>query len=234
VKVLLIGNPKELEQDIALPLKLRWPEIIVVATEDGEKGIELVEIEQPDIVLLDCDLPDTSCFTVLSEIRLFSEVPIVTLTASIDVMDKVKALEMGADEWINKPVNHMELLAKVNAVLRRCGIIQSQQYATPFVSSKLTINFADREVCISGNPVRLTPTEYKLLCCLVRNEGKVVSHRRLLDSIWGSEYTDDIGFLKKYIYRLRSKVEESHENPQMIITERGIGYKFIKPISPTK
>ncbi|MDD4876464.1 MAG: response regulator transcription factor [Dehalococcoidales bacterium] len=231
MKVLLIGHEAETEQNICLSLQLRWPGITVITTNNARNGIDWVETEQPDIIILEYDNPDINGLRILSDVRLFSEIPIIALSASIDTMDKIKALETGADDWIGKPFNHMELLAKVNAVLRRYGTVQFHQYATSFISSKLTINFTNREVCVSGNPVKLTPTEYKLLCCLVKNEGKAVPHHRLLDNVWGSGYTDDISFLKKYVYRLRSKVEDNHQNPQMIVTEWGVGYKFVKPVS---
>ena len=233
IKALLVTDSKEIRQNICLSLRVRWPYVNVVTAASGRKGVDLVQTEQPDVVLLDLDLPDMDGFEMLSEVRLFSEVPIIILSARGDVMDNIRALEMGADDWITKPFNPLEFLAKVNALFRRCGILQFQQREAPsFVSDKLTINFANHEVYVLGKPVKLTPTEYNLLCHLVRNGGTVVGHHRLLDSVWGTQYTGDIGFLKKYIYRLRSKLEDSHENPQMIITERGIGYKFVKPVSP--
>lgn len=232
IKVLLVADSKEIAENICLSLRVRWPYVTVVTAASGRKGVELVQTEQPDVVLLDLDLPDMDGFEVLSEVRLFSEVPIVILSAREDVMDKVRALEMGADVWITKPFNPLDLLAKVNVLFRRCGILKFQQGEAPsFVSNKLTMDFANREVCVSGKPVKLTPTEYNLLCHLVRNKGTTVTHHRLLDSIWGPEYISDIGFLKKYIYRLRSKIENGHDNSQMIVTERGIGYKFVKPAS---
>lgn len=229
MKLLLISDSEELGPSISLSLKVRWPGVIVVCATEGGKGVELVQTEQPDIGLIDLDSPNIEGFSVLNEIRGFSDVPIIILSQKNDVMDKVRALEMGADGWIAQPFTPMELLAKVNAVLRRCGILQFQYSRAPsFVSDVLTINYATREVFASGKPVKLTPTEYSMLCHLVRNEGKVVSHSSILDSVWGPEYATDVGFIKKYIYRLRSKLEDDQENPKMLLTERGIGYKFVK------
>ena len=229
MKVLLVSPSKELEQNIRLCLQVRWPGFSLAITAEDRKPIELVESEHPDIAIIDFGSDSGNSFDLLSEVRRFSEVPVIVLSGSSDIMDKVMALEMGADDWVTKPLIPMELLAKVNAVLRRCGIVEFQQNRDPsFVSDKLTINYATSEVCVSGKRVRLTPTEYRMLCHLVRNEGRVVTHHSLLERVWGSEYVNDVTFVKKYIYRLRSKLEDKDDNPQMLVSERGLGYRFIK------
>lgn len=228
MKVLLISDSENLVQDISLALQVRWPDVILVWAGQGKKGIDLIEAEQPDITIIDLGSFDINGLDILSEIRSFFDLPIIALTSGSDAMDKVRALEVGADGWIGKPFMPIELLAEVNAVLRRSSILKFQyNHPLAFVSDKLSINYATREVYVSGKPVRLTPTEYNVLCYLLRNQAKVVTHRSLLDSIWGPRYTKDTGSLKEYIYRLRSKLEDDPENPRMLVTERGIGYKFV-------
>jgi two-component system KDP operon response regulator KdpE len=227
VKVLLIEDNQEVVDSLCLCLKLVWPQVNTIATAEAAKGIELVETESPDIVILSLELPDMDGFDVLTQICSFSNVPIIVLSARQAEMDKAKALETGADDYITKPFSPIDLLARVKAVLRRGGMPQFKQVNSPlFVSDNLTINFATHDVLISGNPVKLTPIEYNLLCNLVRNQGRVISHRSLLEKTWGSNYTDDIGFLKKYIYRLRKKLNDSNPSHQMLVSVRGTGYKF--------
>ena len=231
MKVLLIEDNQEIVDSLCLCLKLVWPQVNTIATAEAAKGIELVEAESPDIVILSLELPDMDGFDVLTQICSFSNVPIIVLSARQAEMDKAKALETGADDYITKPFSPIDLLARVKAVLRRSGMPQFKQVNSPlFVSDNLTINFATRDVLISGNPVKLTPIEYNLLCNLVRNEGRVISHRSLLEKTWGSNYTDDIGFLKKYIYRLRVKLNDSNPSHQMLVSVRGIGYKFVRTV----
>jgi len=229
VKILVIEDNQELVDNLCLCLKLVWPQVNIIVTAKAAKGIELVEAGSPDTVILSLELPDMDGFDVLTQIRSFSDVPIIVLSARQAEMDKVKALEMGADDYITKPFGPIDLLARVKALLRRAGMPQLKQgNSSRFASSNLTINFATRDVLVSGNPVKLTPIEYNLLCNLVRNEGMVISHRSLLEKTWGSGYTDDISFLKKYIYRLRVKLNDNDPSQRMLATVRGIGYRFVR------
>jgi len=228
MKFLLVSDSEELEGDIWVILRVRWPEVILTHAVDQAKAAEFVQTEQPDMVFLDLNLSQANDLNVLHEVRNFSNVPIIILSENDDVIDMVRALEMGADDCLAKPLVPMMLLAKVNAVLRRCGVLYLQLSHTPgFISAKLTINYTTREVCVSGKLVKLSPIEYNMLCHLVRNEGKVVTNSSILDSVWGPEYAADSGFIKKYIYRLRSKLEDDQGNPKMLLTDRGIGYKFV-------
>ena len=229
MKILVIEDNQELVDSLCLCLKLVWPQVNIIVTAKAAKGIELVETESPDTVILSLESPDMDGFNVLTQIRSFSDVPIIVLSARQAEMDKAKALEMGADDYITKPFSPIDLLARVKAVLRRAGMPQlKQDNSSRFASSNLTINFATRDVLVSGNPVKLTPIEYNLLCNLVRNEGMVISHRSLLEKTWGSGYTDDISFLKKYIYRLRVKLNDNDPSRRMLATVRGIGYRFVR------
>lgn len=229
MRVLLISPDKELAQDIRLCLQVRWTGLSLVCAPEQRKAIHVVHSERPDIIIIDLDSVGQNGFATLTQIRQFSDVPIIVLSQSSDVMDKVRALEMGADDWLTKPFVPMELLAKMNALLRRCGIIDFLQNIPPtFLSDRLTINFGTCEVYVSGRPVALTPTEYKVLSHLVHNEGKVVTHRSLLEAVWGPGYITDITFIKKYIYRLRSKLEDDPHHPRMLVGQRGFGYRFVQ------
>jgi len=143
-------------------------------------------------------------------------------------MDKIKGLELGADDYVVKPFSHMELLARVKAVLRRSQMPELRGDEKPFVHGKLKVDFSSREITVGSNPVKLTPIEYNLLYQMIRNEGRVLTHRFLLEKVWGEEYTDATDYLKKYIQRLRQKLEDDSENPRLIVTERGVGYKLMK------
>ena len=229
MNVLLIEDRKEIAENVCLCLKLAWSQINIIATADGGKGADLVETESPDMVILDLELPDTDGFKMLEQIRSFSDVPIIILTAREAEMDKARGLEMGADDYITIPFQPIDLIARVKAVLRRATMpqLRANQYST-FVSGNLTIDFATHDVFVSGEPVNLTPTEYNLLCNLVRNAGKVLSHRFLLQKTWGSDCIEDTSSLKKYIYRLRVKLKDNQSQQPMLVTQRGIGYRFVR------
>ena len=230
MKVLIIEDNRQVVRDIALCLQVRYPEIIVVSVTEGEKGIETIETESPDFVMLDSSLPDVDTLDLVSKIREFSDVPLIILCEAETDMDRARGLEAGADEYIAKPFSPIELLARVKALLRRTQGLGFKPERSFSIGDGLTINFATHEVFLYGKRVKLTPIEYHLLSELVRNEGRILTHSTLLDKIWGSEYDVDSSFVKKYIYRLRSKLEHDASNPQMLLTERGIGYRFIRPI----
>jgi len=229
MKALVITSSNDIVQTISLSIGLRWPEATLLSVTGGSRGTELVETELPDIVILDLDLPSGSSFEVLDEVRLFSDVPIVVLTAADSEMDKVRALEMGADECISKPFSPLDFLARVKALLRRAGMPELKQGSrSPFVSGNLTIDFASYEVFVSGELVHLTPTEFNLLCYLVRNQGRVLTHDTLLEKLWGSEYIGDRSLLKKYMSRLRTKLDANSSGASgAILSARGVGYKFL-------
>ena len=213
MKALIIEDREEVAEKLSLCLKLGWSQINIIVTADSDTGIDLAENESPDIVILDLQVRDTDSFKVLEEIRLFSDVPIIVLTSKEADMDKVKSLEMGADDYISEPFSAIDLIARVKAVIRRATMPQRRDSASStFVSGNLVINFATHEVFVSGELVKVTRTEYNLLCNLIKNEGRVLSHRFLLERTWGSDYIDDISSLKKYIYRLRVKLKDN-QNP---------------------
>jgi DNA-binding response OmpR family regulator len=229
VKVLVVDDAPEVVESVRLGFAVQWREVDVLSAGTGQQALELVERESPDLVLLDVGLPDTDGFKVLEELRFFSDVPVVMLTARDDTIDKVKGLELGADDYVTKPFNHLELLARVKAVLRRLDMPPPKSRAPSFRSGDLEMDFDAQEVRVKGEPVRLTPTEYKLLYHLVRNAGRTLPHGTLLAKVWGREYLDEVDYLRVYVRRIRDKLGDDPEKPRYIRTERGLGYRFLRP-----
>ena len=230
MKILIIEDDPSIIRVIESAFKLGWPEAHIVSACLGEEGIRLVETESPDVVIASSSLPDIKNIEFLTKVREFSDVPIIIASETGTDMDRARGLEAGADEYVTKPLNPIEFLAITNALLRRTTGIGFKPERTTSIHGELNINFTTHEVHCCGKQIHLTPIEYNLLAELVRNSGRIITQRTLLEKVWGSEYTDDLYFLKAYIYRLRSKLEREPSKPQMLITERGLGYKFIKPI----
>jgi len=230
VKVLLIEHKLQVARDISFCLLVRYPEASIVSVAEGQRGVDMVETEAPDLVMVDSSLPDINSLDLISEIREFSDVPLIILSEAETDIDRARGLEAGADEYVIKPFSPIELLAKVKALLRRTMGLGFKPERSVSIGDKLTINFTTHEVFVSGKPVKLTPIEYNLLSELVRNEGRVLTHRFLLEKVWGSEYANDYSYVTKYIYRLRSKLEPDARKPQMLLIERGIGYKLVRRI----
>jgi two-component system, OmpR family, KDP operon response regulator KdpE len=226
MKVLVVDDAAEVIEAVTVSFTLQWRETEVIGADNGEEALDLIEQEHPDVVLLDIAMPGMNGFEVLREIRAFSDVPVIMLTAKDDVLDKVKGLELGADDYVTKPFDHLELLARVKALLRRLDMPQPTSRAPSFHSGDLTVDFAAQEVRLRGEVVPLTATEYKLLYHLIRNAGHVLRHETLLAKVWGREYVDEVDYLRVYIRRLRRKLEDDPEQPRHILTERGLGYRF--------
>jgi len=232
MKALFVGGSEELSGTICLILKVRWRELSLVSATEASEALELVGREQPDIVMLHLDPPSADRFDLISRIRMFSKVPLIVLSKNASVVDKIRVLEMGADDWIASDCIPMEFIARVSAILRRC-YPHSNNHISSFFDGRLSINYATHEVGMLGKQVKLAPIEYKLLHQLVRNEGSVVSRANLLHSVWGADYEADPEFVKKHIHRLRSKLEEDPANPKIIVSERGVGYMYVRsPYSP--
>jgi len=231
LKVLIIEDNNQVVRDVSFCLQVRYPEVIVVSVEEERKGLEMVETESPDLVMVDSSLPNVDILELVSQIREFSDVPLIILFEAATDMDRARGLEMGADEYINKPFSPIELLARVKALLRRTQGFGFKPERFITIGGELTINNDTHEVLLStGRRVKLTPIEYHLLLELVRNNGRVLTHSNLVEKVWGSEDICDQSYVKKYIYRLRSKLESDAGKPRMLLTERGIGYKFVRPI----
>jgi two-component system KDP operon response regulator KdpE len=227
MKVLVVDDAPEVMESISLGLSLHWRDVEVLGATDGEQALDVVEQQRPDLVLLDIGLPRKDGYTVLKEIRAFSDVPVIMLTARDDAMDKVKGLELGADDYVTKPFNHLELLARMKAVLRRLDMPTPSSRAASFKAHDLEVDFAAQEARLRGQRLVLTPIEYKLLYHLVRNAGHVLPHGTLLAKVWGREYVDEVDYVRVYMRRLRDKLGDDAENPRYIRTERGLGYRFL-------
>jgi two-component system KDP operon response regulator KdpE len=227
MKILIIDDEPDVIESVRLGFTLQWREVDVLGATSGEAGLDLIERDHPDIVLLDIGLPDIDGFEVLRQIRAFSDVPVVMLTARDDSMDKVKGLELGADDYVTKPFNHLELMARVKAVLRRLEMPAPASRAPSFRAGDLEVDFARQEARLRGEHLDLTPTEYKLLYHLVRNAGHVLQHGTLLAKVWGREYRDEVDYIRVYIRRLREKLGDDPDSPRYIRTERGLGYRFL-------
>jgi DNA-binding response OmpR family regulator len=225
MKVLVVDEEPDVFKLVAMSFRMQQPNWELIHAEDGPQGLEMIERENPDFVLLDVGLPEMNGFEVLKAIRLFSDLPVIMLTVRDDEYSKVQGLELGADDYVTKPFSHLELLARVRAVLRRAQSLPLV-HEEPFVSGDIHVDFARREAAVAGERVPLTGTEYRLLYHLVRNAGRVMTHEALLARVWGREYTDEISYLKSYISRLRNKLEPDPHHPQYILTEYGIGYWF--------
>jgi len=229
MRILVVDDEPDVVESVRLGFTLQWREVDVLGAGGGEAALDVVERDHPDIVLLDVGLPDVDGFEVLRRIREFSDVPVVMLTARDDAMDKVKGLELGADDYVTKPFNHLELMARVKAVLRRMAMPAPSSRAPSFRSGELEVDFAQQEARLRGERMDLTPTEYKLLYHLVRNAGHILQHGTLLAKVWGREYVDEVDYIRVYVRRLRDKLGDDPDSPRYIRTERGLGYRFIDP-----
>ena len=225
MRILIVDDEPDVIKVISMSFRMQQPAWEIISAEEGPEALKLLEQERPDVVLLDIGLPDMSGLEVLKSIRVFSDVPVIMLTVRDDELSKVQGLELGADDYVTKPFSHLELLARVRAVLRRAQSLPLAQ-EHPFTSGDIHLDFARRELGVRGQPVPLTGTEYRLLYHLIRNAGRVMTHEALLARVWGREYTDEISYLKSYISRLRNKLESDPHNPEYILTEYGVGYWF--------
>ena len=211
-------------------IKLRWPDAVVLVAGTGNEGIDLAAREVPDAIILDIELPDVSGFEVCRRLRELNAAPVLMLTVRDGETDKGRGLDLGADDYITKPFDQLELLARVNAVLRRSRLLHSSASRRHYECGKLFIDFGTREVRANGVLVELAPIEYSLLFQLVQQPNRVVPHRSLIEKVWGREYLDQLGSVKVHIRRLRSKLEDDPQRPKLIMTERGVGYKFAEPV----
>lgn len=226
MKILVIEDDQQIIEAITLAFQIRWPEAKFISTQHGEKGIELVENEKPDVVILDLGLPDINGYDVLKQIRMFSDIPILILTARTEESDIVKGLEWGADDYMIKPFRQLELLSRIKALTRRRATTDSE---VPISVDQLNFNPLTGQLSYNNKEISLTPTEGRILHHLMRNAGQVVTHSSLADAVWGEDYPGAVDSLKVYIRRLREKLEVEPQNPQLILTKAGVGYAMAKP-----
>ncbi|MBL7166267.1 MAG: response regulator transcription factor [Dehalococcoidales bacterium] len=229
MKVLAVDDHQSIIDAVKLCINLRWPTARIVVAYDGESAIDTVKTEIPDIVILDIGLPDMDGYSVLENLRQFSSVPVIMLTVRDSDIDIARGLEMGADDYITKPFSHVELLARMEAVLRRtAGRSDSSQ--RPLTAGDLWMDFQHGEVLVKREPVQLTSTELRVLRHLIYNAGRAVTHDSLVAAIWGTHRGEkvDTHTVTVHMRHLRAKLGDSVDSPKYITTVRGIGYKFLE------
>ena len=224
-KILAVDDEQRMVRFIQLNLEQDGFE--VVTAYNGKEALEQVRTQLPDLILLDIMMPDINGFEVLKKIREVNNVPVIMLTAKGEEDDRIQGLELGADDYITKPFSPRELVSRIRAVLRRTKSFKDDQADQIIVDDRLTIDFSRREVWVEGKKVDLRPTEYRLLYHLVQNAGWVNTHEQLLSKVWGFEYQDEPHYVRLYVNYLRKKLEEDPSNPKYILTERGVGYRFV-------
>ncbi len=199
----------------------------VVEAYRGLEAIQKIRDSMPDAVILDVMMPDLDGFEVLKMVREVSAVPVIMLTAKGEEDDRVRGLELGADDYVTKPFSPRELVSRVRAVLRRtesAGLVSREVIQ---VDERLKIDFGRREVWVNDQLIKLRPTEYRLLYHLVQNAGWVLTYDQLLSKVWGYEYRDEPHYVRLYVNYLRQKLEDDPTDPKYILTERGVGYRFV-------
>jgi len=224
-RILVVDDERRMVGFIRLNLEQDGFEVIEAY--NGTEALERLRDSLPDLILLDVMMPDIDGFEVLRMIREISQVPVIMLTAKGEEDDKVKGLELGADDYVTKPFSPRELVSRVKAVLRRGSTFEEDEEGVIEVDDRLKIDFGRREVWVDDELVKLRPTEYRLLYHLVQNAGWVLTHDQILTKVWGYEYRDEPHYVRLYINYLRKKIEEDPSDPQYILTERGVGYRFV-------
>jgi two-component system, OmpR family, KDP operon response regulator KdpE len=226
LKTIIVSNDKQVVRDVSFCLQVRYQNCEIIAVSGNTRGLDTIKIESPDLIILDSTLSEITPYDLISNIRKFSDVAIIALYSDQNGLEKAGLLEAGADEYMHKSFSPIMFLALINAVLRRTEASAMKRSRTLSIRN-LTLNFSVREVLNSGKRIHLTPTEYNLLVELVRNADMLLTNKILLEKVWGPDYSDEPDLVKKYIFRLRHKLEDNSTTPQMIVNERGIGYKFV-------
>lgn len=199
-----------------------------IVAKNGKEAISLAAAHNPDVILLDLGLPDTDGVEVIKTVRSWTNLPIIVISARSEDSDKIEALDSGADDYLTKPFSVEELLARLRVVARRLSIMSDNTNASVFTNGGLKIDYAAGCVFLDEQEVHLTPIEYKLLCLMSHNIGKVLTHTYITKSIWGSSYESDIASLRVFMATLRKKIEPDSDSPQYIQTHIGIGYRMLK------
>lgn len=199
----------------------------VISTDNGAAALELIDREAPNLVILDVMMPHLDGFEVCRRIRQKQDVPIIFLSAKGEIVDKVTGLELGADDYLAKPFEPAELLARVKAVTRRAEAVAGEDAQALLTVGDLSLDpLTNRAIFADGRTINLTPIEFRLLHCLMRNAGRILSHELLMTTVWGYDYEGYSNQIAVYIRRLRMKIEEDPDYPKLLTTARGLGYKF--------
>jgi two-component system KDP operon response regulator KdpE len=221
--VLIVDDEPQIRRLLSVTLEANGHRVLSAAT--GQEGLVLAAQHRPAVVILDLGLPDLPGQEVLRRLREWSNTPVIILSVQDDESGKVAALDGGADDYVTKPFNTAELLARLRVALRHAS---KPDEAAVFQSGRLMVDLAARRVTLDGREVKLTVTEYNLLRLLVRHAGKVLTHRQILREVWGQGYEDHTHYLRVYIAHLREKIEADASRPQLITTEPGVGYRLIE------
>lgn len=223
-RILVVDDEPRMIGFIRMNLELE--EHLVIEAHSGVEALDAIRTQLPDLVLLDVMMPELDGFETLRMMREFSDIPVIILTAKGEENDKVLGLELGADDYITKPFGPRELSSRIKAIFRRLKKPTTDE-AILQIDQRLSVDFNRREVIVQEERIKLRPTEYRLLYHLIRNAGWTVPHDQLLQKVWGYEYRDEAHYVRLYVNYLRDKIEADPANPQYIITERGVGYRFV-------
>jgi two-component system, OmpR family, KDP operon response regulator KdpE len=224
-RILVVDDEPRIRRFVRMNLELEGYE--VYEADNGLDALSKVREDLPDLVLMDVMMPNLDGFETLARVREFSSVPVIMLTVKGDEEDLTRGLDLGADDYITKPFSPRVLSSRIRAVLRRVEPAANQAEEPLVIDDGLAIDFPRREVIVRGERIKLRPTEYRLLLHLVENAGWILAHETLLAKVWGPEYRDDSQLLRLYITYLRKKIEPDPANPRYILTERGVGYRFV-------
>jgi two-component system KDP operon response regulator KdpE len=228
LKLLIAEDDRDLAEVVAYGARQAWPDCRITIAADGREALRRFAEERPDLVVLDVTMPPPDGLEVCRRIRRTSRVPILMLTVRRNTLDKVRALDLGADDYLTKPFDHLELFARLRALVRRAEDAPAPESAD-FTAGDLALDFALHEVRLRGEVLALSPLEYLLLVELARHAGRVLPHQYLLERVWGADHARDVRYLKEFVGRLRRKLGDDAAHPRYIETIWGTGYRFRLP-----
>jgi two-component system KDP operon response regulator KdpE len=229
MKMLVVDDDPDFCAALELCLRLSWDTWTILTAQDAREALHLVRRDHPDLVIMDLNLPDTDGFHLCRAMRESLAAPIMVLTCRTAEMDKVRALEAGADDYVTKPYGAMELQARLRALLRRVASQQPSSQLSQYCYEQLSIDFASRRVAVRGRRLKLTPIEYGILYHLIQGAPRVLTHEELLMKIWGQQYRSEKEYVRVHIRHLRQKLHDDPSQPRFIATEHSIGYRFLGP-----
>jgi len=223
-KILVIDDDTEFLELTRVWLQNAAFDVFVAA--DGIQGLKNLYTIRPNLVLLDVNMPEIDGWEVCRRIRYMCDTPVLMVTVNGQKADLLRGFGLGADDYLVKPVHFKEVVARIRAILKRVNLSEGDYLPESFHNGEIEVNWKNHQVRIRGQQVKLTPTEFKLLSCLIKSRNLVVTHDQILEKIWGYDYICDKSFVKLYVRYLRKKIEKDPGNPRYILTERGIGYRF--------
>ncbi len=230
-KILVVDDDPKMHRLLEYALSQAGAEVFIAT--DGEEGLRCFYAHRPDLVVLDLMMPNMDGWETCRRIRELADTPVLILTARGREEDILKGFELGADDYVTKPFSLRVLVARVRALLHRSTLPPISEEPVTYNDEYLSIDLEDNRVLVDGQPAKLTATEYRLLAYLVENAGRVLSPKQILEKVWGWEYTDDVDYVRVYVWHLRQKLERDSKNPRYLVTEHGLGYRFEKHLAPT-